>query len=177
MHRVIDVDLEGQAKPFRLHEDAYDALGRYLDEARVGVPDDADESEVIGDLERSIGAKLAERQGSTDRVLSLADVEAVLADIGPVGADEKAGGFGSIGGSRTPRRRRLFRIRDGQQIAGVCEGLAAYSEIDVAWVRTIFVLGTVFTAGFGLLVYLALAFILPVVPTHDAWMAAMDETA
>jgi len=59
----------------------------------------------------------------------------------------------------------------------VCQGLAAYSEIDVAWVRTIFVLGTVVTAGFGLLVYLALAFILPVVPSHEAWIAAMDEAA
>ena len=177
MHRVIDVDLEGQAKPFRLHEDAYEALGSYLDRARAGVPDAADESEVIGDLERSIGMKLAERQGATDRVLSLADVDSVLAAIGPVGADEKTRGFGPIGGSRTPRRRRLFRIRAGQQIAGVCRGLAAYSEIDVAWVRTIFVLGTVFTAGFGLLVYLALAFILPVVPSHEAWVAAMNETA
>jgi len=177
MHRVIDVDLEGQAKPFRLHEDAYDALEGYLEEARAGVPGDADAAEVIGDLERSIGARLAERQGSTERVLSLADVDAVLTAIGPVAGDEKARGFGPIGGSRTPHRRRLFRIRAGQQIAGVCQGLAAYSEIDVAWVRTIFVLGTVVSAGFGLLVYLALAFILPVVPSHEAWIAAMDEAA
>jgi len=177
MHRVIDVDLEGQAKPFRLHEDAYDALGSYLDQARAGVPDDADAAEVIGDLERSIGAKLTERQGTTDRVLSLADVDAVLADVGPVGAGEPTGGFGPIGGGRTRPRRRLYRIREGQQIAGVCEGLAAYSEIDVAWVRTIFVFATLVTVGFFLLVYLALAFILPVVPSYDAWLAAMDEAS
>ena len=46
-----------------------------------------------------------------------------------------------------PRRRRLMRIREGQQLAGVCNGLAAYSEIRVDWVRTIFVLATLVTAG------------------------------
>ncbi len=176
MHRVIDIDLEGQPRPFRLHEDAYAALGRYLDGARAGVPDGADSAEVLGDLERSIGAKLTERQGGVDRVLSLADIDAVLGDIGAVGSGTGASaGFGPIGGARTPRHRRLFRIRQGQQIAGVCQGLAAYSEIDVAWVRTIFVLGSLVTAGLVLLVYVALAFILPVVPDHEAWVVAMNE--
>lgn len=65
------------------------------------------------------------------------------------------------------RARRLHRIREGQKIAGVCTGLAAYSELDVAWVRTLFVLGTVFTAGLVGLIYIALAFILPVVATRE----------
>ncbi len=67
-----------------------------------------------------------------------------------------------------PRGRRLQRVREGQQIAGVCNGLAAYSEIDVDWVRTIFVLGTLVTAGLLGLVYIAMAFILPVAPSGDA---------
>jgi phage shock protein C len=58
--------------------------------------------------------------------------------------------------------RRLYRIREGQQLAGVCNGLAAYAELPVDWVRTLFVLGTLVTAGLLGLVYIALAFILPV---------------
>ena len=50
-------------------------------------------------------------------------------------------------------------------MAGVCTGLAAYAEIDVAWVRTLFVFATILTAGIFLLVYVALAFILPVAAT------------
>lgn len=37
MHTVINIDLVGQANPYRLHEDAYDALSVYLDDAPLGV--------------------------------------------------------------------------------------------------------------------------------------------
>lgn len=47
----------------------------------------------------------------------------------------------------------------------MCTGLAAYAEIDVVWVRTLFVFATLLTAGIFLLVYVALAFILPVAAT------------
>jgi phage shock protein PspC (stress-responsive transcriptional regulator) len=62
----------------------------------------------------------------------------------------------------TNRGRRLYRIREGQEIAGVCNGLAEYSELRVDWVRTLFVLGTLVPAGWLGLVYIALALILPV---------------
>ena len=48
----------------------------------------------------------------------------------------------------------------------MCTGLAAYSEIDVDWIRTLFVLGTLVTAGILGLVYIAMAFILPVAATR-----------
>ena len=193
MHRVIDVDLTGQPRPFRLHDDAYDALGAYLDGARTRLGADTDVNEVVDDLERSIGERLTALTTPTDRVLTLADIDAVLDDIGAVETgSEAAAGAGSAGAGSTAgagpaagwpaadahrgRRRRLYRIHEGQQFAGVCEGLAAYSEIDVAWVRTIFVLGTIFTAGAFLLVYLVLAFVLPVVSTHAEW-AAISEGA
>jgi phage shock protein PspC (stress-responsive transcriptional regulator) len=70
--------------------------------------------------------------------------------------------------SPRPRTRRLWRIRDGQELAGVCNGLAAYAELPVDWVRAGFVLATVFTAGIFGLVYVALAFILRVAPTRHS---------
>ena len=66
------------------------------------------------------------------------------------------------------RRRRLTRVREGQMIAGVCTGMAAFSEIRVDWVRTIFVLAALVTAGFFVVVYIAMAFILPVVEAPEA---------
>ncbi len=66
------------------------------------------------------------------------------------------------------RTRRLQRIREGQQLAGVCAGLAAYSELDVDWVRTFFVLASLATGGIFGLVYIAMAFILPVAQTRAA---------
>lgn len=176
MHRVIDIDLDSHPTPFRVHDDAYDALSRYLDEARARLADDPDAAEVTSDLERSIAAKLTDRIGPAGRIVTLQDIEAVLADVGPVGEaeDRPAAAAAPTFSTRPHRRRRLYRIREGQQFAGVCAGLAAYTEIGVDWVRTIFILATLVTAGAFLIVYLVLAFVLPIAPTYDAWVAAQD---
>lgn len=170
MHTVINIDLVGHANPYRLHEDAYDALSRYLDHARLRLANDPDQAEVMSDLERSIGAKLADRLGFDDRILTVEDVTAVLDEVGSVGTDE---GQPTPAIADRPRRRRLYRIREGQDIAGVCTGLAAYSEIPIDWIRTIFVLLALVTAGVFGLVYFVVAFLLPVVPTREAWIAQM----
>ena len=44
-------------------------------------------------------------------------------------------------------------------------GIASYAELPVDWVRTFFVLATIFSAGIFGLVYIALAFALPVAAT------------
>jgi hypothetical protein len=43
--------------------------------------------------------------------------------------------------------------------------------------RTIFIFGALATAGLFTIDYLALAFILPVLPTREAWVAAMNEAS
>ena len=97
-------------------------------------------------------------------MVTAAEIDGVLEEIGAV----------DTGRSRwptkatRPRRRRLQRIREGQWIAGVCTGLAAYSELRVDWVRTLFVFAALLTAGAFILVYIALAFILPVASTREA---------
>ncbi len=176
MRKVINIDLVGSANPYRLHEDAYDALNRYLDHARSRLADDPDQAEVMSDLERSIGAKLADRLGSDDRIVTVEDVTVVLGEVGSVGADD---GQPTAAVADRPRRRRLYRIREGQQIAGVCTGLAAYSDIDVNWIRTVFYALGLVTAGLFFLVYMVVAFLLPVVPTRGAWIEQMkvDEDA
>lgn len=95
---------------------------------------------------------------------------AVLDDVGSVGADDRQP---TTVVAHRPRRCRLYRIREGQQIAGVCTGLAAYSEIRIDWIRTIFFLLAVVSAGLFVLVCFVIAFVLPVVPTREAWIAQM----
>jgi phage shock protein PspC (stress-responsive transcriptional regulator) len=165
MDKKIVIGLTGQANPYQLTEDAYDRLARYLDRAAARLRDDPDHAEVLGDLERAVGDKLAALLGSNDRVVTTTDIDAVLEEIGAVetGHDPE-----SHEGTSQPRKRRLQRIREGKQIAGVCAGLAAYAELDVDWVRTLFVLGTLVTAGILGLVYIALAFTLPVAATREA---------
>ena len=164
-----------------MHEEAYDALRRYLDDARARLAGDPDQAEVIRDLEGSIAARVALRLAGQDRVLAIEDIEAVLGEVGPVeeGTTTPARATATpstpMTASAAGKRRKLYRIKEGQDLAGVCVGLAAYTEIDLGWVRTIFFFAILLTAGLFMIVYLAMAFLLPVVPTYDAWLAALED--
>ena len=71
------------------------------------------------------------------------------------------------GGYREPRPRKLYRLREGHWIAGVCTGLAAYARIDPVLIRLIFILAGVFSGGVAILVYVILAFVMPIALTDD----------
>lgn len=171
MHTVIDISLSGHAAPLRLHDDAYEHLRMYLDRARSGLIDDTDQAEVIDDLERSIGDKLTSRLSVNKQVIDASDVRAVLEEVGAVESDTVPRPTPAVPEAR-PTRRRLFRITEGQQWAGVCTGLAAYAQVDVNAVRWIFVLLGILTAGALLLAYVVAMFVIPVVPTQAAFVAA-----
>ena len=170
MHKVIDISLSGHREPFRVHDDAFELLRQYLDRARARLVGDPDHAEVIGDLERSIGEKLAARLRDAKAVLDAAEVSAVLEEIGVVesGASEPA----PLTAPPVRGRRRLYRIREGQEWAGVCTGLAEYAQLDVKVVRWVFVGFGLVTVGLFLLVYVVAMFVLPVVPTREAFAAA-----
>ena len=78
-----------------------------------------------------------------DRIISAAEIAGIITEMGPVEspdakpADATAGETGSsdpsFGGFQP--RKRLFKIREGQMWAGVCNGVAAYVNVDVTWVR------------------------------------------
>jgi phage shock protein PspC (stress-responsive transcriptional regulator) len=50
--------------------------------------------------------------------------------------------------------KKLFRSRTDRMIAGICGGLAAYFNLDVSVIRILWVIGTLFSAGIGILIYL-----------------------
>jgi phage shock protein C len=59
------------------------------------------------------------------------------------------------------RLRRLTRSLTDRALGGVCGGLGAYIGVDPWWVRVTFIILGLFTAGTGVLIYLALWYILP----------------
>lgn len=61
-----------------------------------------------------------------------------------------------------PEAKRLYRIPSQGKIAGVCAGLAEYLAMDVTVIRIIFVVLALASGGFGVIVYLILAVVLPV---------------
>jgi phage shock protein C len=56
--------------------------------------------------------------------------------------------------------KRLYRVREGRVIAGVCAGIAAYFGIDPTLVRLAFALVTIF-GGAGILLYLVAWIVIP----------------
>ena len=59
--------------------------------------------------------------------------------------------------------RRLYRSRRDRQLAGVAGGMAEYLEIDPTVVRILWIL-SIFLGGFGILLYIIMAFIVPLDP-------------
>ena len=167
MKSVISVDLDGTT--FACDDSAYAALRSYLDRAGARLGLHPDRAEVIAGLVRSIAAKLRQRAaaragGTIDEATMLAALKEVGRVDGPV-LEDSASGEG--GGYAERRTRKLYRLREGHWLAGVCTGLAAYANVDVTVVRLIFVLVTVFSGGIVILVYLLLAFVMPIALTDD----------
>jgi len=56
---------------------------------------------------------------------------------------------------------KLCRSSDDDRIAGVCGGLAEYLGWDSGRLRLVWVLATIFTAFTGVIVYIALWYLMP----------------
>ena len=57
--------------------------------------------------------------------------------------------------------RRLYRSTKNRMIAGVCGGLAEYSNMDPTVMRLLVVLATLFTGGLGLIAYIVGVIVIP----------------
>ena len=107
-------------------------------------------------------------------------MDQVVNEMGPVEGtdgdpDGTAPGAATAGKQQAGRAKpkRLYRIRDGQMVAGVCNGLAAYFNVDVTLVRIPCLL-LVWT-GVGMLAYFALMVIIPYADTPEEQAAASGQ--
>ncbi len=169
MERVVTINLNGN--PYQLEEPAYDAVRAYLERAEAALADNPDKAEVLRDLEQAIADKCASYLSPVKSVIAAAEMGKILEEMGPVegeGAAHDAQAQASAGA----RPKRLYRIRDGAQIAGVCAGLGAYFDIDVNWMRVLFLIATVLTSGFFIFIYIVMMFIIPSANTSEEWAAA-----
>lgn len=82
-----------------------------------------------------------------------------------------AGAASGTSNSAEPAKR-LYLIREGALIAGVCKGLAAYLNIDVSIVRVVFVLVALLSWGGWILIYLVMMFAIPYAETSEQHAAA-----
>jgi len=57
--------------------------------------------------------------------------------------------------------KKLYRSKTDSKISGVCGGFAEYTGIDSTIIRILWVLGSFFSAGAGVLMYIACVLIIP----------------
>ena len=178
MQKVISINLNGNA--YQLDESGYDTLREYLAGAATALATNPDRAEIMADLEHAIAEKCQRFLGPHKSVVSAAEVDQIVKEMGPIeaAAAEEAPGTdqqstdGKHEPHAEPRPKRLFRNPDGAIIAGVCNGLASYLGIEVAIVRVVFVLTGVFTKGAGIIIYVAMMFIVPEARTGEERAAA-----
>jgi phage shock protein PspC (stress-responsive transcriptional regulator) len=183
MNKVIIINLNGNA--YQLEEDAYDALRAYLDSASRRLEGNPDRDEIIADIEQAIADKFRAVLGVNKSVVLASEVRTVIAEMGPVEDASEAGApqggpSAAAGAPEAPKAaqgeaagapKRLYRINEGAMLAGVCNGLAAYLGLDVSLVRTIFLVLTI-VWGFGAVVYLIMALVIPSATTPAEKFAA-----
>lgn len=57
--------------------------------------------------------------------------------------------------------KKLYRSSTNKVFCGVCGGIGEYLDVDPTIVRLLWVLGTVFSMGLGVVAYIAACFIMP----------------
>lgn len=181
MHKVISINLNGNA--YQLEDGGFEALRLYLDRAERQLEGNPDRAEIMADLEQAIADKCRKHLGPHKTVVTTAEVEAIIAEMGPVdgAAGEDAESAGTAPGSdsktgdtKEPPPKRLYRVPAGSMIAGVCTGLATYFNVDVTIVRIGFVAAALLTKGAAIIAYVVMMFVVPEASTPEARAAAGD---
>ena len=176
MNKVIIINLNGAA--YQLDEGGYDLLKVYLEQAQARLEGNPDKLEIIKDLEQAIADKCLRYLGRGKTVVSAVEVEQILREIGPVDGGHATGAAGAAGDM--PKHdvppRRLYQIREGAMISGVCNGIAASLNIDPTIIRVIFVLLALFH-GAGIFLYILLMLIVPYAKTSEQLAAAQGGNA
>jgi phage shock protein C len=73
--------------------------------------------------------------------------------------------------------RKLYRSRSNRMVAGVCGGIAEYSNMDPTIVRVLMVILAFFTGGGALLAYPVLWMVMPEAPQQPAAWTPTPPTA
>lgn len=192
MKKTININIRGVG--FTIDDDAFRMLDNYLETLSHALKNSPDGSEIMEDIETRVAELLCERDGGSEAIVTLTDVETVIARIGRAdeideievevpGAEEKVEVDDNAGATPPPppvvmqeTRKRLFRDPQRGMLGGVCAGLAAYLNIDVTWVRLL-VIAIIFvsfsTVG---IIYVILWIVLPVADTPLKQMEMRGET-
>lgn len=176
MNKTININLAGIF--FHIDEDAYLKLQRYLDAVKSSFANTSGADEINADIEARIAELFTERMKSDRQVISVREVEEVIAIMGQPEdymVDEELFEEANTSGGRKTRSKKLYRDPDNSYVGGVSSGLGHYLGIDAIWLRILWVLLTLGSSGAFILIYLALWIFVPEAKTTAEKLAMRGE--
>jgi len=166
MNKTVNINLAGTF--FHIDENAFAKLTRYLDAIRRSFSDPNGQDEIIKDIEARIAELFSEKIEESSQVISLKELDEVIAVMGQpedyVIDEEIFEDTPPYEQTRTRTRssnKQLFRDVDNKFIAGVSSGLGHYFNIDVIWIRLIWVALVLLGWGAPILIYILLWVLVP----------------
>lgn len=161
MKKTLTVNLGGTV--FHIDEDAYRLLDNYLSNLKIHFRKEAGADEIIDDIERRISELFAEKLTAGSQVITITDVEEVIARMGkPEDMEAENDSEPSVGNAtRTTIYRRLYRNPDDKLLGGVISGMAAYLGWDVTLLRLLLLVVLICGVGTLIPVYIVCWLVIP----------------
>lgn len=161
MNKTVNINLGGLF--FHIDEDAFQKLTRYFEAIKQSLSNTSGQDEIINDIEMRIGELISEKHINDKQVISLKEVEDVIAIMGQpedyrIDSDEPTPKLEYI--SEEKISRKLYRDTENGIVGGVLAGLGHYFGIDKVWLRA-FLLLLVLAWGTGVLAYIILWIVMP----------------
>lgn len=126
---------------FTLDNDAYASLRKYLGSLHDYYDSDPDGGEIIADIEARIAELILNEQIYT-KIVSKRLIESIITQLGtPQEMDDDEAAQRRAAGISQPEHsipRRLYRSREGKIFGGVCSGMAQFWNVNVTWIRLLF---------------------------------------
>ena len=161
MKKTLTVNLGGTV--FNIDDDAYRLLDNYLSNLKMHFRKEAGADEIIDDIERRISELFAEKLTAGSQVITITDVEEVIARMGkPEDMEAENDSEPSVGNAtRTTIHRRLYRNPDDKLLGGVISGMAAYLGWDVTLLRLLLLVVLICGVGTLIPVYIVCWLVIP----------------
>ncbi|MBQ5902719.1 MAG: PspC domain-containing protein [Alistipes sp.] len=166
MKETVNVNIGSVA--FTLDDDAYRTLKHYLKRIENRLP--ATDKETLDDIEHRVAELLSEKLYSPQQVVTLAEVESAMQQIGDPDTFGKAREadpeMEQEQEQAQPSVKRLYRPRVNRSIAGVCSGIADYFNLDVTLIRLVTFL-MIFLGSLSIWIYVILWIVIPEEPIRE----------
>jgi phage shock protein PspC (stress-responsive transcriptional regulator) len=160
----ISVTVSLNRSTLQFDDAAFARLDQYLAESASLLEGDPDPQEILGDLEQAVADQCTRRLRPDQSVVTLAELEPALEEIGSV---QVPGAAAASGATARESPRPLQQISEGAVVSGVCLGLARYFGLNVTALRIFAVLLLLLSGGGVILVYFALMLLFPYAPLQS----------